>query len=42
MAFRDKYPTKIQIALYCDINSNSSQGLVDIVLGLVQWQAKEA
>lgn len=38
----NKYPVRIPIALYCDINSHCSQGLADIVLGLAWWQMKEA
>ena len=32
---------RIPIVLYCDIISNSSQELVDIVLALTQWPVKE-
>lgn len=32
---------RIPIALYCDIISNGSQELVDIIPVLTQWQVKE-
>lgn len=38
---RDKHSKRIQIALYCDSISSSSQELVGNALGLSQWQVKE-